>query len=175
MYYYESDKATGFSKLYDGGKYKFVAILPKDEKSDANTFMAGFTPEDYSKFIGSATREYEVHSKIPKFKNEYDVILNDALKDLGINDAFDPGKADFTGIAHTEENMFISQVLHKTFIELDEKGTKAAAATAITMGTASAEAPMKKMKEVICDRPFAYMIVDCENDKPVFIGTVNNI
>ena len=82
---------------------------------------------------------------------------------------------DFTGIAHTEENMFISQVLHKTFIELDEKGTKAAAATAIAMGTASAEVPMKKMKEVICDRPFAYMIVDCENDKPVFIGTVNNI
>jgi serpin B len=174
-YYYESDKATGFSKLYDGGKYKFVAILPKDEKSDANTFMAGFTPEDYSKFIGSATWEYEVHSKIPKFKNEYDVILNDALKDLGINDAFDPEKADFTGIAHTEENMFISQVLHKTFIELDEKGTKAAAATAITMETASAEVPMKKLKEVICDRPFAYMIVDCENDKPIFIGTVNNI
>ena len=174
-YYYESDTAIGFSKMYEGGQYCFVAILPKDENTDANTFMSQFTGEDYAKFIASKTADYDVTTKIPKFKNDYDVYLNDALKDMGIKDAFDPVSADFTGIAHTDENMYISKVLHKTFIDLDENGTKAAAVTAISMECAGVMPEDKEKKEVICDRPFGYMILDCTNDKPVFVGTVNNI
>ena len=71
--------------------------------------------------------------------------------------------------------MFISKVLHKTFIEVDENGTKAAAATAISMECAGAMPDERERKEVICDRPFAYMIVDTENNMPVFVGTVNDI
>ncbi|MBP5654298.1 MAG: serpin family protein [Clostridiales bacterium] len=174
-YYYESDKAIGFSKMYEGGRYCFVAILPKDENTDANSFMTQFTGDDYAKFIASKTADYDVTTKIPKFKNDYDVLLNDALKDMGIKDAFDPAGADFTGIAHTDQNLFISKVIHKTFIDLDENGTKAAAVTAVSVECAGIMPDEKERKEVICDRPFGYMIVDCENNKPVFIGTVNNI
>lgn len=174
-YYYESDKAIGFSKFYKGGKFKFVAILPKDEGTDANAFMSGFTGEDYAKFMASESADYDVFSQIPKFTSEYEVMLNDVLKGMGIKDAFDPGKADLTGIAHTENNLYISKVLHKTFIDVDENGTKAAAVTAVSVECAGIMEDTKERKEVICDRPFAYAIVDCQNNKPVFIGTVNNI
>lgn len=173
--YYESDKAIGFSKLYEGGQYMFVAILPKDENTDANKFMSDFSGDDYSTFINSASSEYQVYSKIPKFKNEYETSLVPALKALGIKDAFDPEKADFTGIANVENNLYVSKVLHKTFVEVDENGTKAAAVTALEVECAGIMPVEKEVKNVYCDRPFAYMIVDTNNMTPVFVGTVNNV
>ena len=173
--YYESDKAIGFSKLYEGGEYMFVAILPKDEAVDANKFMSEFTGEDLNMFMNSASSGYEVYSKIPKFKNDYTTSLVPALRNLGINDAFDPEKADFTGIANLENNLYISNVLHKTFIEVDENGTKASAVTAIEVECAGIMPEEKEIRYVYCDRPFAYMIVDRNDMTPVFVGTVNNI
>ena len=67
--------------------------------------------------------------------------------------------------------MAISRVIHKTFIAVDEKGTKAGAATAVEMNPTSAPPP-EEYKVVYLDRPFVYMIVDCETNIPIFIGTV---
>ena len=172
--YFETDKATGFIKYYEGEEYAFVAILPKDTKAEANDFMKSFTYEDYKKFIDSRSDE-DVRALMPEFKSDYGNKLNETVAKLGVTDAFDQDKADFSGIADTKDgNFYISEIIHKTHIEVDRKGTKAAAATAITMKVAGV-APARKIKEVICNRPYCYAIVDTVSMNPIFIGTVNTV
>ena len=172
--YFETDKATGFIKYYEGEEYAFVAILPKDTKAEANDFMKSFTYEDYKKFIDSRSDE-DVRALMPEFKSDYGNKLNETVAKLGVTDAFDQDKADFSGIADTKDgNFYISEIIHKTHIEVDRKGTKAAAATAVTMKVAGV-APARKIKEVICNRPYCYAIVDTVSMNPIFIGTVNTV
>ena len=172
--YFSTEKATGFIKYYEGEEYAFVAILPNDAKANANDFMNSFTYAEYKKFI--ASRNEKVRSLMPEFKSDYGSELNKQLVNNGVTDAFNPDKADFTGIAKSEKgNIYISKVIHKTHIEVDRKGTKAAAATAVTMKVAGIAPMQDEPKEVICNRPYVYAIVDTVTMNPVFIGTVNNV
>jgi len=171
--YFETDKATGFMKSYKGGEYAFLAILPKDGSISANAFAKDFTAEDYEKFIKSVTTQYDVFSKMPEFKSDFELTMNDTLKTLGAGDVFDEKKADLSGIAGEPGDLFVSKVIHKTHIEVDRTGTKAAAVTAVSVEVASAEPP--EFKTVNCDRPFVYAIVDVKTMTPIFIGTVNEV
>ena len=171
--YFETDKATGFMKAYKGGEYAFLAILPKDGSISANVFAKDFTAEDYEKFIKSVTTQYDVFSKMPEFKSDFELTMNDTLKTLGAGDVFDENKADLSGIAGEPGDLFVSKVIHKTHIEVDRTGTKAAAVTAVSVEVASAEPP--EFKTVNCDRPFVYAIVDVKTMTPIFIGTVNEV
>lgn len=173
--FFESDKATGFIKYYEGEEYAFVVILPKDEKAEANDFMKNFSYDDYSKFISSRS-DTNVRTVMPEFKADYGQLVNDTVRKLGVTDAFIKEKADFSGIADTSNgNFYISKIIHKTHIEVDRKGTKAAAATAVTVKTESIAEPVREYKEVVCDRPYCYAIVDTVSMNPIFIGTVNNV
>lgn len=108
---------------------------------------------------------------MPKFKAEYSTSLKDALSSE-IPSAFDPNTADFSKIEKDAvENLFISDVLHKTMIEVDELGTKAGAATAVILERTAAE----EAKIVNLDRPFVYAIVDQETRLPLFIGVLDTI
>lgn len=172
--YFSTSKATGFIKYYEGDEYAFIAILPNDQKVSANDFLKDFSQGDYKEFIKSR-KSVDVNTLMPEFKSDYMVKCNDLLKALGVKDAFDPDLANFKGIADTKpENIYISNVLHKTHIEVDRKGTKAAAVTAIQM-EANCAMPSDMPKSVICDRPYVYAIVDTLNMNPIFIGTVNNV
>ena len=173
--YFETEEATGFMKYYEGEDYAFIAILPTDESISANEFVQGFTGEDYMEFIGSKTTEYDVYTMLPEFENDYKASLVGILQEMGVEDAFIEGTADFTGIS-SQNMLYITEVIHQTHIELDRNGTKAAAATAVFMEDAACEMPVEVPSvEVYCDRPFAYAIVDVETMNPVFIGTVNSV
>ena len=92
-----------------------------------------------------------------------------------MQDAFDSAKADFSGIGRSlDGNIFISRVLHKTYIAVDEKGTKAGAATAVEM-RAEGAMPQEDVRTVYLNRPFVYMILDCEHNLPLFLGVVEGI
>ena len=175
-FYLENDDATGFIKFYEGGEYAFLAMLPNEEGA-IEDFVANMTTEDYMTFWSSMTRDYDVRTALPCFSYSYDTLMNDALIDMGMTTAFSEGAADFSPMV-TDENvdLYINRVIHKTFIELDENGTKAAAVTAIEMYTESAmiEDP-REVKEVILDRPFVYAIVEASSGLPIFIGTVNSV
>ena len=173
--YFSSDKATGFIKFYEGDEYGFLAILPNDEKVSANDFVKSFSYEDYKKFINNR-QATEVIAQMPEFKSDYLTELKPILQALGVKQAFEPDTANFKGIADTMlDNVFISSVLHKTHIEVDRKGTKAAAVTAVRMEANAAMEPKEQPKYVICDRPYVYAIVDRATMNPIFIGTVNNV
>ena len=172
--FYETDKATGFCKLYNGGEYCFLVILPSDEDISANEFLSEFSGEDYTEFINSISYDYDVRTKLPEFNFDCDISLSSVLKTLGVNEGFDSSNTDFTGIGNPVfGNLYIGDVLHKTHIELDQNGTRAAAVTAVVMEANGIFMEEPQIREVYCDRPFVYVIADTENMNPVFIGTYN--
>ena len=173
--YYETDKAKGFIKYYKGGEYAFLAILPTDESISANDFAASFTAEDYEAFINSVTYDYEVYSKIPEFESDFAYVANDTLKNLGVTNVFSDATSDLSGIAGKPGDIYVSRVIHKTHIEVDSNGTRAAAVTAVTLRVKGAEPVTEEFRTVYCNRPFVYAIVDTETMAPVFIGTVNEV
>ena len=173
--YFETDKATGFTKNYKGGEYAFLAILPKDASVSANEFAKSFTSKDYEDFISSRTTEYTVYSKMPEFKSDFKLLMNDTIKNLGAGDIFMPGTADFSGISGAKGDIYVSMVLHQTHIEVDAQGTKASAATVVSMTKNAVEGDFSNDRYVICDRPYVYAIVDTKTMCPVFIGTVNEV
>lgn len=98
--------------------------------------------------------------------------MNDVLADMGMHDAFDSNRADFTKLGSSSAGrLYISRVIHKTFISVNERGTKAGAAT-IDEGMASSSPQPEESKTVYLDRPFVYMIIDCETGVPLFIGAL---
>lgn len=117
----------------------------------------------------------KVQTSIPKFETGYDVEMSDILKGMGMTDAFDGGRADFEGLGTSEGgNIFINRVIHKTFISVGEQGTKAGAATVVETYSNGME-PAEEIKKVYLDRPFVYMLIDCENHIPFFIGTMMDV
>lgn len=171
--YLEDDRATGVVKYYADKKYAFVALLPK-EGITLYQYINSLTGEDLQKLLANA-KNVTVDTTIPKFEVEYETEMSKTLEYMGMTDAFDGDKADLTGIGtSTRGNLFINRVLHKTFLTLDELGTKAGAVTVVEVNDECAMIDENR-KVVTLDRPFLYMIIDCENEQPVFMGTVVTI
>ena len=169
MPYLKDKEASGVLKYYADGRYAFAAILP-NEDIPINDYVKGLTAEKLSSLLRSAKDE-EVDFTLPKFKTEFDSSLVDQLKAMGVNDAFDVGTADFSKMGTSDlGGIFINDVIHKTFIDVNETGTRAAAATAVEM--AAGDALIENYETVTLDRPFVYAIVDTQTNIPIFIGTL---
>lgn len=171
--YISDDKSEGFIKDYKGGKYSFAAILPRYDI----TIVEYINSLDGKALLNTIKNSEDalVEASMPKFSYDCEFILNDTLKSLGMQDAFKELQADFSKMGTSDlGNVFIGKVLHKTHIEVAEKGTKAGAVTAVvTDGAAAAEE--QEVKEVILNRPFVYMIIDNQTNLPVFMGIVTDI
>lgn len=165
--YLSTDKATGFLKEYAGGRYVFMAILPTDDSISIAEFSQDFTADDFEELYKSKSK-VEVHTTMPAFSFEYSDDLVGNLGAIGMDKPFS-SDADFSGIIK-DGDIYFDEVIHKTYIELDENGTKAAAATAVTTKNAV------EVEEAVClDRPFMFAIIDTEYDVPLFIGAVNTL
>lgn len=171
--YLEDELATGFIKQYEDGAYAFAAILP-NEGVTVEEYLASLTGEGLRAMLDSA-KSIAVRTAIPKFETEYSVELSEILSDMGMELPFNEDLADFSGLGTCAQgNIFISRVLHKTFISVGEQGTRAGAATVVEMAPTSAPMP-EEMKEVYLNRPFLYLLIDCESGLPFFIGVMMNV
>ena len=166
--YLEDEQTTGFIKYYGDRQYAFVALLPKEGVAMAE-YVENLTAEGLRALLNNKTNT-KVETTMPKFSVEYSFELNDILQQMGMEEAFDEDKADFSKMATSDiGNIYISKVLQKTFIAVDEYGTKAGAATAVAM--ANKMALMEKEPKVVnLNRPFIYMIVECDQYEPLFMG-----
>jgi len=170
--YLEDGSATGFIKYYAGRRYAFAALLPSAGVAIGD-YISSLTGDGLMNVIKNA-QNVPVDTAIPKFESEYSVDMKDILESMGMLEAFDPYLADFTGLATSESgNIYISRVLHKSYIAVGEKGTKAGAATVVEMKVTGM--PVEPVKSVILDRPFVYMLIDCASNLPLFIGTVTDM
>lgn len=172
--YLEDEKATGVMKYYEGKKYAFVALLPKQGVS-LSEYTQYLTGEGLQTLL-SNPQDCRVETWIPEFELDYEVEMKEVLKNMGMTLAFDENEADFSALGSSEDgNIFINSVLHKTFIEVSLEGTKAGAVTIVDMYVKSANMDTRPLKQVKLDHPFIYMIIDCENNQPVFMGTMNSV
>ena len=171
--YLEDENATGFIKYYKDRDYAFVGLLP-NEDIEIEDYVANLTGEQLENLLTNP-QNVAVDARIPQFSYEYDIEMSEILEKMGMTAAFDCNKADFSNMATSKQgNIWINRVLHKTFIEVTPVGTKAGAATVVEAVDESCPF-YEEMKEVHLDRPFMYMIIDCDSNTPVFIGTVNTV
>ena len=173
--YLSDDLATGFIKYYEGRKYAFAALLP-NEGVTVQQYVDSLTGSHLQKMLADP-EEIQVFTCIPKFESEYDIEMSEVLQEMGMTDAFDWRIADFSKLGTYNVdgmNICINRVLHKTFISVAEQGTKAGAATAVEM-VAEGAAEIQEYREVILDRPFVYILIDCETNLPFFIGTMMDV
>lgn len=175
--YFETELATGFAKGYKNG-YEFIGILPKT--AGAQGLEEVLTGLDLDEFLQSRTWEYDVNIAIPKFELEYANSLKETLTGLGLGSLFEPHALDgvLTGEALAlGDTAWVDDVLHKTYMRMYEAGTEAAAVTAveITYGTTAFVANPREYREVILDRPFAFLIRDLDSGRTVFCGAVNSV
>lgn len=171
--YIYDENATGFIKYYKGGKYAFAALLP-NEGISVSQYIDSLDAQSLNEMLSNSERA-TVMAAIPKFENEFSVEMADILRSMGMTLAFDESLADFGRLGNfSTGNLYISRVIHKTYISVAEKGTRAGAATVVEVKNESA-INMGEPKKVYLDRPFVYMIIDTENNVPFFIGTVMEI
>ena len=170
--YLRDGDASGFVKYYQDRGYAFAALLP-GEGTSVEEYVASLSGEKLHSILAAADGSVFVEAAIPQFTAEYAADLTTPLAAMGMADAFDPDRADFSRMGSCDAGrLYISRVLHKTFIRVDEKGTEAGAATAVEMAGASAMGPVE---QVVLDRPFVYMLIDCQNCVPLFLGTVTEL
>lgn len=172
--YLSGNNVSGFLKPYDGGKYAFVALVP-DEGITLADYLRNLTGEHLYQLI--TDHHYaDVQASIPKFTARSELELEEPLRAAGISDLFDVSAADLRGLgsAPNGNTLYVNSVLHKTYLELDENGTKAAAATSLDVNGGAAP-PSEDVKTVTLDRPFLYMVVDTHACVPLFMGTVTSM
>ncbi len=161
--YIETDQFQAVDLAYGEGSFSMSLLLPKsgytvaDIISDLNRNEWDTLTDQYSPVT--------VILKIPKFTLEYNITLNEVLKSLGMGIAFDEINADFSGI-NPEYQLYISNVLHKSFIQVDEKGTEAAAATSVEVSLTSIP------RTVSFNRPFLFIIRERSSNTVLFMGVI---
>ena len=169
----EDENATGFIKYYSGRKYAFATLLPNEGVS-LSDYVGTLTGKTLRDTLTNPTN-VTVNTGLPKFEFEFDTELTEVLSNMGMRDAFDEDLANLKGLGtSTEGNIFINRVLHKTYISVGEKGTKAGAATVVEAFDCMSAEPLNN-KTVILDRPFLFMLIDTETMLPFFIGSVTDI
>jgi serpin B len=165
--YTEGEGYQAVELLYDGNELSMVIFLPEAGNFDA--FEEGLQAQQVCDII-SGLQLTGVTLTMPQFEFDSEFSLKDTLAGMGMRDAFSPGDADFSGMTGNRE-LFISGVVHKAFVAVDEAGTEATAATAVIMPSA---APPEPTVEVTIDRPFIFLIRDIETGAILFVGRVMN-
>jgi len=170
--YAEAENFQAVALPYGNGSFEMTIVLP----ADGNTPEAFISSLDSTtwKSLMSSLRTQKVRLTMPKYKIEFQSHLEDQLKAMGMPLAFTPRRADFTGIVKRDnvggENLYISEVKHKTFIQVDEQGTEAAAVTSVGMKlTTSMPMPSPAM---IVDRPFVVFISEKSTGTILFAGKI---
>lgn len=178
MGYRKGDGFTMVAIPYFGGQLQFLVLLP-DDPGGLAALQQTVTPERLAE--AAVLPRQDVNLYLPRLKLEPPSLqLSQVLKGLGMRTAFDdpPGSADFDRMAprKPDDYLFISEVFHKAFLELDEKGTEAAAATAVVMQRATAMRPEPKPEPVVVrvDRPFLFAIQHRASGACLFLGRVDD-
>ena len=164
--YYENDSFQAVSLPYGKGRLSLYVFLPKKD-TNLVTFQQQLSLENWQQWMN----QFQMRSgslQLPRFKFDYNIQLNSALKALGMESAFNAG-ANFSNM--TSASVAIDQVKHKTFVEVNEEGTEAAAATSVGVMLTSAQMPTEPFQMVV-DRPFFCAIRDNQTGTLLFMGSI---
>ncbi|MDZ7996195.1 MAG: serpin family protein [Nostoc sp. EfeVER01] len=165
--YYENKQFQAVSLPYGkDGKFSFYIFLPK-QNSNLKAFYQNLNVENWERWITQFSKQ-KGFIRLPRFKTDYDITLNDSLKSLGMEEAFS-NKANFSGMG---KNLKISEVKHKTFVEVNEEGTEAAAVTSVGITLSSSIININPPFQMIVERPFFCAIRDNQTGRVLFMGSI---
>jgi serpin B len=167
--YVESEGFQAVSLPYGGGRVSMYVFLPSESSSLAE-FQRSLTAQNWDQWMSRFVKT-PGDLGLPRFKLEFEATLNDSLTSMGMGLAFDADRANFKGIADSSDNISISRVKHKTYCDVNEEGTEAAAVTSVEMVATSAMRPQKRFRMIV-DRPFFFAIRDNETGTLLFMGSV---
>ncbi len=159
---FNDDRLTVIDLPYSDSIFSMTILLPNENYS-MDALVASLSATNWRTWLDNLRNSPRLTFRMPKFKMEYEQLLNRSLTDMGMGIAFVPRQANFTNIAK-DEDLHISAVRHKAFVEVDEKGTTAAAVTSIEFETTAAP------QEIIINRPFVFVIRDNRTNSVLFIG-----
>jgi serpin B len=166
--YGETDKLQLLELPYAGKELSLVILLPKDHRAMA-ALEESLTPENVTKWLDEM-REQEVSMYVPKFTTTSRLTLAQTLQAMGITNAFSPARADFSAMTGKRE-FFISEVIHQAYVEVNEEGTEASAATAIVVETSGTVfVPRDPIPVFRADHPFVFLIRDKISGSILFLG-----
>jgi serpin B len=168
--YSESSDAKMLELPYKGDNLCMYVVLPTE--NDIEFFESSFSVSDYEDLKSDMDSEYEVKTWIPKFKFESRTELSDQLIRMGVRDAFSDQNADLSGIS--DEYLKISKVLHQAFVDVQEKGTEAAAATEVIVEDEAVDVEPIPEREFRADHPFMFFIEDKRTGCILFMGKVES-
>ncbi|MEE9442557.1 MAG: serpin family protein [candidate division Zixibacteria bacterium] len=161
----ENDLFQAIELMYGDSSFSIAILLPRPEHT-VNDILSQLNNESWSSWM-SQLENQSVYLKLPKFKFKYDISLKSILASMGMNIAFQPFVADFTPIADVND-LHISDVFHKTFVQLDEEGTEAAAVTVVIISTTSID----PTPYITINRPFLFAIRERVSGTIIFMGKV---
>lgn len=189
--YFESDNSVGVIIPYRNYDIKTGEELYEEDTNTRNIEFIGILPDNIDDYINKldsnvinnidknkkeASHNSSVELGLPRFSYDYDLKeFASLLNTLGMKEAFDPANANFYNMVEKEKqfgNIYVGQAIHKTHIDLNEKGTKAAAVTYFGMFDNAMELEQTEPKEIIFNKPFIYMIRDKDTKEVLFFGTV---
>jgi serpin B len=168
--YSESSDAKMLELPYKGDNLCMYVVLPTE--NDIEFFESSFSVSDYEDLKSDMDSEYEVKTWLPKFKFESRTELSDQLIRMGVRDAFSDQNADLSGIS--DEYLKISKVLHQAFVDVQEKGTEAAAATEVIVEDEAVDVEPIPEREFRADHPFMFFIEDKRTGCILFMGKVES-
>ncbi len=169
--YTKNDLFSAVELSYGKGNYNMYVFLPESGKT-VNDITNELNEKNWNTWMKSFNVIRDVDIKFPRFKYEYEITLNDVLTQMGMGIAFSGSKADFSGISK-KDNLFIDYVKHKSFIEVNEEGTEAAAVTVVAIARTSLS-PGPQKTPFIVNKPFMYAITEKSTGAILFMGTVKN-
>ena len=167
--YADLDSLELLQMPYAGEQVSMIVLLPKavDGLAQLEADLSLATLEKWK----SQLHKKDVIVYLPKFKMTSEFSLNEILMSMGMIDAFNPLKANFAGIDGRPDNLYISDVIHKAFVAVDEEGTEAAASTAVVFEAAGISTPSPTFN---ADHPFIFLIQENQTGTILFMGRVNN-
>ncbi len=159
---------------YANERYSFVALLP-NKSIPIRSYLAKYQDRPFSQMLfdwAEMSKETLVRLSLPKFESRYQESLVSSLSTMGMKKAFTPGVADFSAMLSSDQApLHIDEVLHKSFIRVDEEGTEAAAVTAVMIRLTSFMP--RESVEMTLNRPFFYAILDMQEEIPLFMGILD--
>lgn len=156
---------------YGSGQYNMFVFRPANE-NNSQDIIDELTPDNWENWLESFSMEENVVLTMPRLKFAFEQSLNEALKALGMQKAFSPNLANFSKLS--DEDVYISSVRHKSFIDVNETGTEAAAVTSITFTTTSTGPGEIQKIYFTVDKPFVFAITEKDTGAILFIGEVQN-
>ena len=169
--YYQNNNIQMVDLPYGAGDFRMTVVLPSPG-TDIDQLILSTDQQVWNAWI-AALDSMNGHLALPKFSLQYDLTMNDVLKSLGMSIAFDMRHADFSYI-NPKVPLYVSSVKHKSYVEVNEEGTEAAAVTSVEIGITAILHGEEKTFNMVVNRPFVFLIRDVSSGTILFIGKIDD-